>query len=258
MTTAKTKAPTAKMAAAKAKAPASKKVAAQHKAPKKVAPKLPDFSKGRGRPSAASQGLTAKRTYSRTITPEVLVIRRLGEALFGRNWKVDFAPAVKYDSGLVTRILVGTHAVPADMAERIRNALTEQRRLVSEALKSPLVQPVIESVIAEGQIDLMTADPDAPLEMVDVEQEISLDPTTAPAFEKLGTQVWGTYWKRDAAEAIGIDPGLMTNAMKGVRLASFLPSMLQKAVQERANALASLRNDPYLTPASPGETQKTD
>ena len=205
------------MTTAKTKAPASKKGASQHKAP--------DFSKGRGRPPLASKGLAPKRQYKRSVGDDVLALRRLGEAMFGRNWKVDFSAAVRYDSGLITRVLVGTRPVPEDMAKRIKTALTEQRQRVTEAAKSPLL--VVGKEVTE----------------------VALTPANAKAFEAIGRAVWGTYFKRDLAGAVSLDPGLMTNALNGKRAASFDPRALKAAIKERADALASLRNDPYLSAA---------
>lgn len=202
------------MTTAKTKAPASKKAAALNVAP--------DYTKGRGRPPLSSKGLAPKRQYKRTVGPDVLSVRRLGEAMFGRNWKVDFADAVRYDSGLITRVLVGTRPVPDDMAKRIKTALTEQRKRVSEALKSDLLR-------GKG--------------------EVAITPENAAELERIGKAVWGTYFKRDLAGALNVDPGLMTNAMKGTRSAKFDPSLLKSFIKTRADALAALRNDPFLTPA---------
>ena len=178
---------------------------------------LPDIAKGRGRPTAASKGLKAKRQYTRVITPEIIAMRRLGEGMWGRNWQVDFAPAVKYDSGLITRVLAGTRHMPEDMAQRIRAAIETLIADLTAVTENPLL----------GLSEINAGD-------------------YADTLVSMGETVWGTYWRRDLAAAVETDPGLLTNGLKGRRALTISGPMLKKAVTARIKTLKALLKDPFL------------
>ena len=193
-----------------------------------IALNIPDISKGRGRPTAASKGQQAKRQYTRTVTAEMLAMRRIGEALYGRNWQVDFAAAVKYDKGLITRILSGTRHMPEDMPKRVNKALKNR----------------IAGLAKAGALDLLNN------EAIDAE-------ANSEALVRLGEDIWGTYWRRDMASACDIDPGLLTNGLKGRRPVTLSGPKIKSAIIAKIVGLSDLLEDDFFAPKAKPETGQT-
>lgn len=181
----------------------------------------PDIAKGRGRPPLASQGLSPKRSYTRFVTPEMMEIRRLGEQIWGRNWKVDLAEATDLEIGVVTRFLAGTRAIPDDMPVRLQRACAGQIAKVNAALSNSL---------------LSTSEPMAVQEHSD-------------ELARIGIATWGAYWRSDFARAVGADLGLFSNAMSGKRRLAIDPAKLREAVKMRLNTLQAVARDPYFNPS---------
>lgn len=190
-----------------------------------IALEIPDISKGRGRPTAASKGKQAKRQYTRTVTAEMLAMRRIGEALYGRNWQVDFAAAVKYDKGLITRILSGTRHMPEDMPKRVNKALEKRINGLSKAAALKLLN--------NDHIDAGN---------------------NAEALVRLGETIWGTYWRRDMASVCEVDPGLMTNGLKGRRPVTLSGPKIKAAILAKIAGLTELLDDDFFKPKAEPET----
>lgn len=62
------------------------------------------------------------------------LLRAIGEALYGSHWQQDLAKAIRYDKSLITRIMSGSRSIPADMAERVRQAAVDRIGQLAEAL----------------------------------------------------------------------------------------------------------------------------
>lgn len=195
--------------------------------PTKPSPKLArkPVSRGRGRPSAASQGREPLRPYTRpTPTIEATHMRRIGEAVWSRNWQIDFTQAVAYDKSLMTRVLLGSREMPAELPKRLKTALTAKRRDIKALLGNPLLAK---------------------------RATVSSCRDMIPVLNEIGPVLYGTYWRADMAAALGVDKSLLTNFLGGKRLIETItPRAVREVVDAKNEQIKELLADPFLTPAS--------
>ena len=71
---------------------------------------------------------------------------------------------------------------------------------------------------------------------------------------RLGETIWGTYWRRDMASVCEVDPGLMTNGLKGRRPVTLSGPKIKAAILAKIAGLTELLDDDFFKPKAEPET----